>query len=144
MSTVGQMLDRKGDDVWTVRPDITVYAALELMAEKNIGAVIVTENDQVVGFFSERDYARKVILQGKSSKTVTVGELMTREVLYVSRDSSIEECMSLMTDKRIRHLPVMDEDKLVGVISIGDVVRAVISSRESTIRHLERYISGYG
>jgi CBS domain-containing protein len=145
MSTVKQLLEDKGCQVYSVAPDTTVYAALELMAEKNIGAVIVLQDDRVVGLFSERDYSRKVILQGKNSKTCPVGELMTRDVLYVQPEDSVEDCMSLMTDKRVRHIPVMDNGNLVGIISIGDVVRAVISRRESTIQQLERYITGsYG
>lgn len=145
MYTVGQLLQTKGGVVWSVTPQTTVYQALELMAEKNIGAVLVLENEKVTGLFSERDYARKVILKGKTSKTSLVGELMTREVLYVAPENSIEDCMELMSKKRIRHLPVLDGGKLVGVVSIGDVVREAISRREATIHQLERYISGgYG
>ncbi len=145
MSTVRQLLDNKGRQVYSVEPETTVYQALELMAEKNIGVVIVLKDNQVVGLFSERDYARKVILHGKSSKTCTIGELMTRDVLYVQPEDSVEDCMSLMTGKRVRHIPVMENGQLTGLISIGDVVRAVISRRESTIQQLERYITGsYG
>lgn len=142
MYTVRQVLQEKGGEVYSISPQATVYEALQLMAEKNIGAVVVLEGDQVAGIFSERDYARKVVLQGKASRTTTVGEVMTREVLYAKLEDSIEDCMSLMTAKRHRHLPVMDGGRLVGVVSIGDVVKAIISDRESTIRELERYITG--
>ena len=142
MYTVRQLLQAKGNKVWTIPPDLTVYQALQSMAEKNVGALLVVQDRKVVGMFSERDYARKVILQGKSSKTTTVGELMTREVLYVGPDDTIENCMALMTAKRTRHLPVLDEGELVGIVSIGDVVKEIISDREFTIRELERYITG--
>lgn len=145
MYTVGQLLNTKGNQVWTVAPETTVYQALELMAEKNVGALMVVEGGRAVGMFSERDYARKVILKGKTSRTTSVGELMAREVVYVSPDDTVEGCMSLMTDKRVRHIPVLEQGKLVGIISIGDVVKEVISRRESTIRQLERYINdSYG
>jgi CBS domain-containing protein len=142
MYTVRHLLQEKGHQVWTISPQATVYEALELMAEKNCGAVVVVEHDKVVGMFTERDYARKVILKGRTSKTTTVGELMTTEVLYVGPDHTIEECMALMTDKRLRHLPVLENGKLTGIVSIGDVVKAVITDREFTIRELERYITG--
>ena len=142
MYTLREMLKMKGDQVWSITPQATVYEALELMATKNCGALVVIKDDKVVGIFSERDYARKVILQGKSSKTTSVGELMTREVLYVSPDDTIENCMALMTSKRTRHLPILENGKLAGIISIGDVVKAIISEHEFTIRELERYIHG--
>ena len=142
MHTVKELLREKGSQVWTIGPPVTVYEALELMATKNIGALVVIEEGNVVGVFTERDYARKVILKGRSSKTTTVGELMVTDVLYVSPDDTIENCMALMTDKRLRHLPVMENGKLSGIISIGDIVRAVISDREFTIRELEHYITG--
>ena len=142
MNSVRDLLQAKGDKVWTIAPQASAYAALELMAQANIGAVVVTVNNRVVGIFSERDYARKVILLGRSSKTTSVSELMTCDVLYVSRDDTIENCMALMTNKHLRHLPVLDNDKLVGMVSIGDVVKAIISDHEITIRELERYITG--
>ena len=142
MYTVRHLLDEKGHQVWTISPQSSTFEALELMAEKNIGALLVLENDKVIGIFTERDYARKVVLKGKSSKTTNVGELMTSEVLYVSPEATIEDCMALMTQKRARHLPVLDAGKLAGVVSIGDVVKAVITDREFTIRELERYITG--
>jgi CBS domain-containing protein len=142
MYTVRHLLQEKGNKVWFIAPQASVYDALQLMADKNIGALLVMEKEKVVGMFTERDYARKVVLQGRSSKTTTVGELETVDVLYVGPDDSIENCMALMTDKRLRHLPVMEEGKLVGLVSIGDIVKAVISEREFTIRELERYITG--
>jgi len=142
MHTVRDLLKIKDGRVWTINPQASVYDALELMAAKNIGAVVVTERDQVVGIFSERDYARKIILLGRASKTTPVGDLMTRDVLYVSRDDTIDNCMALMTNKRLRHLPVLDGNKLIGMVSIGDVVKAIISDHEITIRELERYITG--
>src|ERR1051326_1985350 len=142
MYTVRQLLQTKGNQVWSIPPHTTVYAALQLMADKNVGALLIIQDGTVAGIFSERDYARKVVLKGKSSKTSTVGELMTREVLYISPDETIEECMALMTAKRTRHLPVLEDEKLIGIISIGDVVKEIISDREFTIRELERYITG--
>lgn len=142
MHTVKELLREKGSQVWTIAPQATVYEALELMAAKNIGSLVVVERGDVVGVFTERDYARKVILKGRSSKTTTVAELMTADVLYVSPDDTIENCMALMTEKRLRHLPVMDDGKLAGVVSIGDIVKVIISEREFTIRELERYITG--
>ena len=142
MYTVRHLLQEKGAQIWSVAPQTTVYEALELMAAKNCGAVLVLENDRLAGIFTERDYARKVVLKGKTSKTVTVGELMSSEVVYVKLDDTIEDCMALMTEHRTRHLPVMEGGKLAGLISIGDVVKAVISDREFKIRELERYITG--
>ena len=142
MHTVKELLREKGSQVWTNAPQATVYEALELMAAKNIGSLVVVEHGDVAGMFTERDYARKVSLKGRSSKTTTVGELMTPDVLYVSPADTIENCMALMTEKRLRHLPVMESGKLAGVVSIGDIVKVVISEREFTIRELERYITG--
>jgi len=119
-----------------------VYEALELMAEKNIGAVLVLDADRVVGIFSERDYARRVALRGRSSRTTPIYEVMTSKVFYVRPDHTIEECMALMTEKRIRHLPVMENDRLIGIISIGDVVKAMISQQQFIIEQLEHYITG--
>ncbi len=142
MTTVRQILGSKGRDVWSVSPDATVYDAIKLMAEKNAGALVVLEGDLLRGIISERDYARKVILKGKSSKEIPVKEIMSVDVVTIRPEQSIEECMSLMTHKRIRHLPVLEENKLVGVISIGDVVKAIISEQEFTIKQLENYITG--
>ena len=141
MFIVKQILNQKGRDVWSVPPDATIYEALELMAEKNIGAVLVMEGDTLAGIFSERDYARKVVLQGKSSQETPVRDGMTEEVICVRPDQSVEGCMSLMTEKRIRHLPVLEGESVVGVISIGDVVKSVISQQANTIEHLESYIT---
>ena len=140
MYTVRQLLDVKPRSVVTIAPDASVFEALELMAEKDIGAVVVVHDGQVVGILSERDYARKVILHNKASKDITVDEIMTDRVLYVGPRHTVDECMALMTDKRIRHLPVMDGDRLIGVLSIGDLVKATISEQDFTIRQLERYI----
>ena len=142
MKTVSMLLQSKGDDVWSVSPGTTVYDALVLMAEKNVGALLVLEGDRLIGIFSERDYARKVILHGKSSRQTTVGEIMTSKVVYIRPEQTIEQCMALMTDKRIRHLPVLDGDRVIGVISIGDVVKAIISEQEFMIEQLENYIAG--
>jgi CBS domain-containing protein len=142
MKTVTQLLRTKGHEVLSVSPDTRVFAALQLMAEKNVGALLVLEGGQVVGIFSERDYARKVILKGKSSREIPVREIMSSDVLYVRPEQTIEQCMALMTDKRVRHLPVFDGDRLVGVISIGDVVKAVISEQEFMIEQLQNYITG--
>jgi CBS domain-containing protein len=143
MKIVKQLLSPKPHEVWSVSPSNSVYEALQLMAAKDIGAVLVVENSQVVGIFSERDYARKVILKGKASKETQVGELMTKDVLYVRPDQSLEDCMALMTEKHIRHLPVMEQNKLLGIVTIGDIVKAIISEQQFTIRELENYISGY-
>ncbi|MCH9007716.1 CBS domain-containing protein [candidate division KSB1 bacterium] len=142
MKFVNQLLKDKGRDVWSVAPDAPVYQALELMAEKNCGAVLVLDQDKMVGILSERDYARKVILQGKSSKNTPVKEIMSSRVVYIRPEQTVEDCMALMTDKRIRHLPVLENRKLVGLISIGDIVRAVISEQEFIIHQLENYITG--
>jgi CBS domain-containing protein len=141
MTFVTEVLKTKGRNVWTVSSDSTVYDALQEMADKNVGALLVVEGDKLVGVFSERDYARKVILHGKASKDTLVREIMSTEVFSVRPDQTITVCMELMTNKRIRHLPVLDEGRLVGVISIGDVVKAIISEQEFAIQQLEQYIS---
>jgi CBS domain-containing protein len=143
MTVVNQILKTKGTAIWSVTRDTSVYDALELMANKNIGAVLVMEGETVFGIFSERDYARKVILKGKSSRGTLVSDIMTADLVYVNADQSVAECMSLMTDNRIRHLPVLSsEGKLAGIITIGDVVKAIISEQELMINHLEGYITG--
>jgi len=143
MKTVSQLLRKKGQEVLSVAPDTAVFAALRLMAEKNVGAVLVLEDDRLVGIFSERDYARKVILHGKSSKETPVREIMSSHVLYVRPEQTTDDCMALMTDKRVRHLPVLeDERRVVGVISIGDVVKDIISEQEFLIEQLQNYITG--
>jgi len=142
MKTVAQLLRTKWHQVLSVPPDIPVFEALEVMAEKNVGALLVLEGERLVGIFSERDYARKVILKGKASKETPVREIMSSHVLYIRPEQTIEDCMALMTDKRVRHLPVMEAEKLVGVISIGDVVKAVIAEQEFMIEQLQNYITG--
>jgi len=142
MKFVSQLLAAKGHDVWSVAPDTTVFDALQLMADRKVGALLVLEEGNLVGVFSERDYARKVILKGKASKDTPVRDIMSSRIVFVRPDQSTEECMSLMTAKRVRHLPVMDGEKLVGVISIGDAVKAVIAEQEDVIEQLEHYIAG--
>lgn len=143
MKTVRDILRYKGSAIFTVAPESWIYEALRLMDEKNIGAVLVLEDDNLCGIFSERDYARKVVLKGKTSRATRVRDAMTSRVACVRLDNSIEECMAVMTDRRIRHLPVLDEaNRLVGVISIGDVVQAKISEQQFLIEQLESYISG--
>jgi len=141
-STVRHLLLVKGTDVWSVPPASTVYDALRVMAEKDVGALLVLEQGKVVGIFSERDYARRVILEGKSSKTAPVRDLMAREVHSVCPDELIETCMQLMTEKHIRHLPVMENDQLIGIVTIGDVVKKMISDQGFTIHQLEKFITG--
>ena len=143
MATVRDMLRSKGyDDVWSVAPDTTVYDALKLMAEKNIGAVLVMEADRVMGILSERDYARKIVLQGKASADTPAREIMTERVMCVHPKETAEQCMALMTEKKVRHLPVLKDDRLIGMISIGDVVKATIAQQEFIIGQLEEYIRG--
>lgn len=142
MNNVAEIIKLKGNEVFTISPNITVFDALKILAEKNIGALVVTKNEKVVGIFSERDYARKIILKGKSSIVTTVNELMTTDVLYVSQEASIDECMDLMSEKHIRHLPVSEDEKLIAVISIGDVVKHIIKHQKFQIRELEKYIKG--
>jgi CBS domain-containing protein len=142
MRTVEQLLNVKGGDIWSIAPQTTAYRALQIMAEKNVGALLVMENEKVVGIFSERDYARKVILKDKSSKNTSVSELMTREVFYIAAASTLEESMALMTAKRIRHLPVLQNNRLIGIVTLGDVVRQLISDQQFAIRELEKYITG--
>jgi CBS domain-containing protein len=142
MKTVRELLRAKGYDIWSVAPDASVYDALKLMADKNVGAVLVTDAGNLVGILSERDYARKVILKGKTSKDTPVREIMTEKVVYVRPDQTTDECMALMTNKRVRHLPVIEDDRLIGIISIGDVVKAIMSHQEFMIEQLENYITG--
>ena len=141
-TTVRQLISRKGNAIWATQPDATVFEALKLMAEKAIGSLLVFEENQLTGIFSERDYARKVILKGKSSHDTCVNEIMSKNVVCVRPDQSMADCMALMTDKRVRHLPVLDDNKVIGVISIGDVVKEIISEQEFVIGQLETYITG--
>ena len=144
MATVNHILQQKDPHVWTIAPDKKIYAALAMLAEKNIGALPVVADGQLVGIFSERDYARKVALRGLASRDATVAEVMTRDVVCIQPNKTTQDCMTLMTDKRFRHLPVVDEtNSLIGIISIGDVVKAVITEQQALIGHLEAYITGY-
>ena len=139
---VRDILQSKGGQVWTTSPKDTVYEAIGLMGEKNIGALVVVEDGEVVGVLSERDYSRKVVLQGRTSRDTLVGEILSKPVITIRRKESIEKCMQLMTEHRIRHLPVVDENRLIGVISMGDLVRWVIESQSHTILQLQGYIAG--
>jgi CBS domain-containing protein len=142
MRSIREILKEKGGDIWTMDPNATVFQALELMSEKNIGAVLVIEEDALVGILSERDYARKVALKGKGSRETRVREIMTGSVLFVKPEQSVEECMAIMTNKHIRHLPVLDGGRLIGLVSIGDIVKAVIAEQTFMIEQLTNYITG--
>ncbi len=142
MDKVQSILAKKGPAIWSVEPEASVYDALALLAEKDVGALVVMSEGTLMGIFSERDYARKVILMGRSSREMQVHEIMTSPVITVSPDSSVEECMRVMTAHRVRHLPVLDGTALAGVISIGDLVSAIISDQAETIQHLSNYITG--
>jgi CBS domain-containing protein len=140
--TVASILKKKGDVIWSVQPTTTVYEAIALMAEKSVGALLVVSDGKLVGIISERDYARKVVLQRRSSSDTLVREIMTDKVITVTPDHSVENCMKIVTEHRVRHLPVLAGDQLVGVISIGDLVNAIITEQAETIGHLHTYISG--
>lgn len=142
MKTVRDILQDKGSDIFSVRPDDSVFDSLQLMADKGVGALLVMDGEKLVGIVTERDYARKIILEGKSSRTSSVDEVMTRRVLCASPERTVDECMALMTDKRARHLPVLDHKQVVGVVSIGDLVKAMISEQQVLIDQLQHYISG--
>lgn len=140
MKLIKHILEAKGNDVWIITPDEAVYDALQLMADKNVGALVVAKDGQIIGVISERDYARKVILKGKSSRETLVREIMTSPAICVTPDKTVEQCLALMTDKHIRHLPVVDDGKLVGVVSVGDLVKSIIDSQKELIRQLENFI----
>ena len=142
MKTVAQVLEGKRSSVISVAPDATVFVALQLMAEREVGAVVVLDGGRLVGILSERDYARKIILLGKASKDTPVRDIMTHRVVCVRPSSTIEECMAVMTDKRVRHLPVLSDKHVIGVISIGDVVKETIAEQKFIIEQLEHYIMG--
>lgn len=144
MITVRNLLEKKGPVIWTISSHETAFRALEIMAEKNISALLAVDEGKLKGIFTERDYARKVILKGKSSRETTVGDLMTREMCCINPDRSIEECMALMGDMDIRHVPVFENDKLLGIVSMRDVVNAIIKEQKLTINSLEDYICGKG
>jgi CBS domain-containing protein len=142
MATIRQLLDSKGHEVWAIDPDDSVYQAIERMAEKRVGALVVMSDEKLVGIVSERDYARKVILKGRSSQETPVHDIMTSKVYCARLEQSVEECMALMTQKRVRHLPVLDGNRVDGVISIGDLVKSIIAEQQFVIEQLENYISG--
>jgi CBS domain-containing protein len=143
MARAKDLLQNKGHDVWTISPGATVYEALQLMADKDIGALpVLKDGDTIVGMFSERDYARKVVLKGKSSHDTTVGELMSSPVYSIGPGETLDDCLVLMTNRRIRHIPVVDQGRLVGLVSIGDVVKAMIADQRLAIKDLENYITG--
>jgi CBS domain-containing protein len=140
--SVGVILAHKGSAVWSIAPNSMVFDAIQLMADRNVGALPVVEKGELVGIISERDYTRKVILKGKSSKDTPVRDIMTQEPVTVHPGDSVGECMHVMTEKRVRHLPVMEGAKMVGLLSIGDLVRRIISAQTATIDNLEKYITG--
>ena len=142
MKHVADILNTKGSEVWTITPHQNVFDALSLMAEKEIGALLVMQDDKLRGIFTERDYARKIILKGLSSKSCVVGDIMTSKVLCVTPEHSVDECLALMTDGRLRHLPVIDHKKVVGLISIGDLVKITIEDQQFIIEQMQSYISG--
>ncbi len=142
MRTVQQLLDEKGHDIQSIHPDDSVFDAIQKWASANIGSLIVVEDDRPVGIFTERDYARNVILKGKSSPTTQVREIMTTRVVYARPEQTVEQCMAVMTDKHIRHLPVLSDEKLIGMISIGDLVKSIIADQKYTIEQLEQFIHG--
>ena len=143
IGTIREILNTKGSAVWTISPEATVFEAIKLMADKNVGALLVTERDKLVGIISERDYTRKVALRGKSSKETAVREILSGQVIHVTTAQTVEECMRLMTEHRIRHLPVLDGEKIAGLVSIGDLVNWTITAQSSAIHQLQTYITGY-
>ncbi len=143
VGTIGEILHNKGTGVWSIVPDATVYEAIKMMADKNVGALLVTDKGRLIGIISERDYTRKVALRGKSSRQTSVREILSGQVINVTPAHTVEDCMRLMTDHRVRHLPVLERDQVVGVVSIGDLVNYIISAQTSTIHQLQTYITGY-
>ena len=141
--TIQEILAQKGTTVWSISPDATVFDAIQLMADKNIGALLVTEKDKVVGILSERDYTRKVVLKGKSSKQTAVKEILSGDIIHVTPNHTVDDCMRLMTEHRVRHLPVLEGSRIAGIISIGDLVNWIITAQHNTIQQLQSYIAGY-
>jgi CBS domain-containing protein len=141
--TIGEILNQKGANIWSIVPEATVFEAIQLMADKNVGALLVIDKGRLVGILSERDYTRKVALRGKSSKQTAVKEILSGQIIHVTPTHTVEECMRLMTDHRVRHLPVLDKDRILGVVSIGDLVNWIISAQSTTIHQLQTYITGY-
>jgi CBS domain-containing protein len=142
-ASINEILSLKGHQVWTIAPEAMVFDAIQMMADKNVGALLVTEGGRLVGIISERDYTRKVVLKGKASKQTAVREITSGQVIYVTPAQTVEDCMRLMTHHRIRHLPVLQGEEIVGIISIGDLVNWIISAQTSTIHQLQTYIAGY-
>ena len=143
MGTVRHILQKKGSSAFSIDPNATVYRALELMVERDVGSLLVIDNGRFVGIFTERDYARKVMLKGKSSKDTFIHDIMSEHPITITPDATVEECMSLMTKRYIRYLPVLEENKLVGLISIGDIVKYIIEDQKFIIENLEHYITGH-
>jgi CBS domain-containing protein len=140
--TVSRILERKGSSIWSIAPEAMVYDAIKMMAQRNVGALVVLDNQQLIGIISERDYTRKVILQGKSSKETSVREIMTKELVTAEPNDNIAACMRIMTEQRVRHLPVLAGGKIVGIVSIGDLLKWLISEQDAAIDHLEKFITG--
>jgi CBS domain-containing protein len=140
--TISEILSQKGSSAWSISPEATVLEAVQMMADKNVGALLVTENDRLVGIISERDYTRKVVIKGKSSKTTAVKEILSSHVIHATPAHTVQECLRLMTDHHFRHLPVLEGDRIAGIVSIGDLVNWIISAQTSTISQLQTYITG--
>jgi len=141
-ATITEILSQKGTKVWSISPNASVFEAVQMMTDKNVGALLVTENGKLVGIVSERDYTRKVVVKGKASKTTLVKEILSSQVIHVTPSHTVEECMRLMTDHHFRHLPVLEGDRIAGIVSIGDLVNWIISAQNSTISQLQTYITG--
>jgi CBS domain-containing protein len=141
-AAISDILSYKGSSAWTISPEATVLEAVQMMADKNVGALLVTENDRLVGIISERDYTRKVVIKGKSSRTTAVKEILSSQVIHVTPAHTVQECLRLMTDHHFRHLPVLEGDRIAGIVSIGDLVNWIISAQTSTISQLQTYITG--
>jgi CBS domain-containing protein len=141
-AAISEILNQKGSGAWSISPEATVLEAVQMMADKNVGALLVTENDRLVGIISERDYTRKVVIKGKASKTTAVKEILSSHVLHVTPAHTVQECLRLMTDHHFRHLPVLEGDRIAGIVSIGDLVNWIISAQTSTISQLQTYITG--